>query len=1052
MIGTSGSLSFHLATLPVLLGALSGPVGLRAQGTTTATIAGVLEWGGAAPVDAAEIGVLNRATGVRVRVWAHLGRFIVPALEPGGPYAVEVRAIGFEPEVRDSLYLALGQRLTLSIPLRQVAVRLADIAVATAGPISLGREGPGGRVVPESLLTLLPTVNRDIYDFVPLNPHVPALGQEISGAGVNPRYSSFQVDGVTEQAVHGRNPAGITGGGKPITLEAVREYQVVLAPYDVALGNFAGTLVNAVTRSGTNQLRGAVFVYARSEQLARADPGLRVAAYEQVQYGVTAGGPLVRDRAHFFVAAELQRLSAPAGGPSLGSSAVPPPADSNTIAAFIRLLRGTYRLDPGSAGPVADRNPLLNLFVRGDLAIPSWNSRLVVRHNHAQGEQDVFQRSDEPFALSSTLYAQVGRTEVTAAQLHTVFPGGAANEVIVGYYTGPFKAAPATRSPLVSVLVPGTRAGTIVTLQAGTPPEAESFRVQQYSLELSDVVRLSTGRLHRMTIGGRVELFGTSRNDVAGTYGDWEFASLDSLSRGEALRYRVARDDGGGHPSLTGQELSVFAGDAWDPSDRLTLTLGVRADWPSVNGRPARSPAIEAGFGRRTDVLPASPALWGPRAGVDWRPAPGQRLQGGLGVFTGRAPLAWWLNAFAEYGEGLRTLTCEEPHAAPSFEPDFRTPPQQCADQATFDTTLGGPVTLLNRSLRFPQVFRASLAYERSIPAGFLLRIESLYSSNLHDAAFLTRALGPPMGADPHGRVIYGEIDPTGIAAPRFLSQRFRDVVEVKDVRRNYSVDLSVQLEHRLSRGFAASLAYTWSKTRDVQSPSDIFSSFNWSHSPVSGNIDRLQLGISNLDQPHRVVAALTWAGAGTRWHTGLSLYYIGHSGQPFTFVTGGSDGRRTGDLNADGSTNDDPVYLPHDALAEVLFDARSTPVDQQAAALDALIGSTPCLQKQRGRIMARNSCRTPWEHTLNLAVREQLPTFSGHRLELQVQLFNALNLLSGSWGLVRTPRRVLLAQTGQQGGAGGEPVVRFDPDFRPWDPDPARSAYQFQVAARYTY
>ena len=177
-----------------------------------------------------------------------------------------------------------------------------------------------GTIVSDSEIHRLPSRNRDLYDFVALNPHV-STRFGVSVGGVNGRYNNFLIDGANAQGLHGRAPAGAGGGGKLISIEAVKEYQVLVAPYDVSLGDFAGGLVSAVTRSGTNTFHGSMFVTYRNESLARDVALLRSSPYDQTQFGGWVGGPILRNRIQFFVAAEVQRLYSPIVGPFHGQPA-----------------------------------------------------------------------------------------------------------------------------------------------------------------------------------------------------------------------------------------------------------------------------------------------------------------------------------------------------------------------------------------------------------------------------------------------------------------------------------------------------------------------------------------------------------------------------------------------------------------------------------------------------------------------------------------------------------------------------------------------------------
>jgi hypothetical protein len=189
--------------------------------------------------------------------------------------------------------------------------------------------------------------------------------------------NSIRIDGVTDQVPSSNFAAGQLYGGKVIPLDAVKEYQVLFSPYDVRYGSFAGASINVVTRSGTNELHGSVFGYGTNERLGPNVPLVRSAQYEKQQFGVSLGGPIIRDRLLFFVSSELQRRTIPAIGPRVGEPASgqsPLPVNAADISRFQQLLSG-YGLDGGSAAAVTNANPSSSTFLRLDAPIARWNSR-----------------------------------------------------------------------------------------------------------------------------------------------------------------------------------------------------------------------------------------------------------------------------------------------------------------------------------------------------------------------------------------------------------------------------------------------------------------------------------------------------------------------------------------------------------------------------------------------------------------------------------------------------------------------------------------------------
>ncbi|HEX9582678.1 MAG TPA: carboxypeptidase regulatory-like domain-containing protein [Gemmatimonadales bacterium] len=1041
---------------------------LRAQGLATAAISGAVTGADGRSVASGEVLVVHRATGFTAHGPVRHGRFLVQGLEVGGPYAVKARAAGFQEQVSDSLFLMLGQTLRVDFRLTAAAVMLPGITVAAerSPAFSRGRTGIAS-VISDSTLRRLPTANRDLYDFLRLSPHV-STQRGLSGGGVNFRFNRVLIDGASAQALFGALPVGTAAGGKLIPIEAVKEYQVLLSPHDVWQGDFAGVSVNAVTKIGTNEFQGSAYGFFRNEQLARDVAFLRSAPYQRAQYGFSLGGPIVRDRAHFFLATELQHYTRPASGPFVGqadSAGAPVPVDVADINRFAALLR-SYGLEPGSAGAVSNGNPLANLFARLDVRLPGRGSRLVLEHIHSRVRDDRFERVSRPgvfplpqgvFPLSSYAWHNGSRSYVTAARFYASFSNGAANELIARHFAGPLTFEPSVVQPLVLANAPLLSGAGPSSLLAGTN-ENVGGSVSQHGLEFRDNLTLLLGKTHRLTLGARVELYHVEQTGVFNALGKWEFASLDSLEQGVASSFTLARDFGGGTGRFSGALYGVHATDQWEVGDRISLIAGLRADLPVMHGRPPYAATVDSLFQRRTDVLPATDVLWSPRLGVNWDVTGDQRNQAraGVGLFVGPPPWNWWVNAFRNYGEGVRTLQCgtrpSDFGPAPAFTPLYQDAPTACANDSSFQM---GPVNLLDRRLAFPRALRVSLGYDRRLPWEVVASLEGVYTRMLRDVLFINQNLRGPVGTDRHGRVLYGTFDSLrGGAFANLVSNRFPQVIDLASHSRNHSYELVAQLEKRFSDRLQATLGYAYSQVRDVQTPLNPIAINNWRGRALSGRHDALELGISEFDQPHRVVIAGSYAMPWSRWRTDVSFYYVGGSGTPFTYTATGN--LSAGDLNADGTNLNDPIYVPRNSAdtAEIRFAGSPDTVLSQQVAFDAFIDQTPCLRRQRGRIAERNSCRAPWVHTTALALRQALPAPRGHALSVEIQVFNLLNLLSPSWGLVRTPDTAPLSHVGQTASAlpDAQPIFRFDPAFRPYNTDSPESYYQIQLAARYSF
>lgn len=267
--------------------------------------------------EGARIIVRHEATGFTIDIEARRGRFLVQGLEAGGPYTVTVRHIGALARRWEGLYLRLGEPLELAVTLDPAPVQLDSVVVLSANVVPLSCcHGGTATTLSDSLIHHLPSLNRDVYDFVRLVPQISTrIGFEpggISGGGVGFRLNSFRTNGVSERSLSGGQPPEFAGG-RSLPFDAVREYQVLLSPFDVRYGDFAGAMVNTVTRAGTNRFQASAFGYGRNDALARGGE-LAAAPYERWQYGLSVSGPIVRDRLQFLVASEFQRLESPMVG------------------------------------------------------------------------------------------------------------------------------------------------------------------------------------------------------------------------------------------------------------------------------------------------------------------------------------------------------------------------------------------------------------------------------------------------------------------------------------------------------------------------------------------------------------------------------------------------------------------------------------------------------------------------------------------------------------------------------------------------------------------
>ena len=1063
------------ATVLALSIVLTPLAAASAQGVTTGVVSGRIVDETGAAVPGASISVVNTTTGAASRATSTRdGRYLVQGLEVGGPSSVTARKPGYVPQMRDGQMMTVSQNLTLDFRLERQTFILSTVSVTTeTDPIMSSERTGAATVISDSALRRLPSLDRTFTDFVILSPEASEAGPGLSGAGVNNRHNNIQIDGAGENDLFGLGDTGQPGGqarGKSIGLESVREYQVLLAPFDVRQGNFSGLLVNAVTRGGTNELHGSAFFSTRSEGLARDVDYARDQEYRQSQFGFSVGGPIVRDRVHFFVAPEFQQRYQPAAGPYLGQTSQQYPVAESDVDRFSSLLQG-YGIAAGSAGPARNANPLQNIFARLDVS-PGVNNRLVLRHNYGRAEDEVLARDASLLRLTSNAHEFTSVKRSTVAQLYTSLEGGAGNELIVGYSRIRDRRHAAVLAPQVQTDVPSVTGGT-VRMRAGAENSSQGTEVDQDVIEITDNFTMPVGS-HRLTAGSKNEIYRIRNLFAQNSYGVWEFSSLDSLANGTASRYQAGVGLGGPIDArFDAAQLGLYVQDRWQVNDRFVLTAGLRLDVPLIFDEPPENPSVLATYGRHTDQVPSGNVQWSPRIGFNWDRTGDRReqLRGGLGVFVGRPAFVWIGNAFQNSGTGLGQLTCVGDGSAPRFTTSSAAaPPAACANGATAATT--GDIALLSSDLRFPQFARASLAYDRRVGHAWVASIEAMYTRAMSTFFYTNLALAGAQGTDRNGRVVYGSIATSGVSSPALVGER-RNVIDVQNASKDYSYSLTAGLNRRFTNWFEAHASYTYEQARDIQSLTSSTATSNWrfgralAGDQYSHNLDR-----SRFELPHRIVAFGTFSFS-TR--TDASIIYLGRSGSNYDFVYGGSGG--LGDLNADGAQGNDLIYLPADVARddEIRFSgfspipgadnspaAQEQRIAEQRSALERFITSTDCLTRQRGRIMTRNSCRSPWTNTVNVSVRQALPAIRGQSILLKLDVFNFLNLLNSSWGQQPLPPLgggsvPLLTHVGQTSGAltganGSQGVFTFDPATEKYDRRHLGSAYQMQLGVRYAF
>ncbi len=1088
----------------------------EAQGLTTGAISGRVTTTSGEALGGAQVEIRNVATGFRAAVVAQdNGRYFVPGLAVGGPYTVTVRRIGHTPYSKSDISVLLGQTIVVDAVLETAAAQLQAVSVtasADEADFAPTRQGVA-TVVSDTLVRRLPSLQRDYTDLTKLTPQVvrPADGGGASAGGVYNRFNNYTVDGVNQNdrfslGSSGGTPGGATSG-RIMSIEAVQEFQVLMSPTDVRYGNFAGMLVNAVTKTGTNTFTGGATYAFRTPSMAASEPFIRESDFDVKQYGFHLGGPIIKDKLHFFVAPEWQSRSDPAAGPSAdvtaGTVGDVSLADITRIRDFMST---TYGVDIGNAATVRRDNPLSNLFARLDWQINEKN-RLALRQLYNTAEQDEFSRNLSSFnpdvarqnsgiRLTSNGYVRKNSNLSTALQFFTISDRGWSNEISAGFNTIRDERIVPINTPEVSVAVTpigGTSANRPVTF--GTERFSPGNDLKQRILEISDNFTMPFAN-HTLTFGARYERTYIYNFFLSGAAnGAFVFDDIDALEAGTASAYAFSYANGGDIAAeFRGQQLSAYAQDMWTVNDRLTVTYGLRADVPSFLDSPVLNTDLltrstAAGLPMRTDWKPKTAVLWSPRVGFNWDISDEREMQlrGNVGVFTSPVPYIMVGNAYSNTGLGGVTVSCSGAEV-PAFTTDVSALPQSCAGTPAPTPGAAGTigVNLTDPNFKNPQNLTGSLGFDRRLPGGVLLSIEGLYRKAINGVFVQDLNLVGPrqVGGTAYrtntGRVLYADtmtVSGTGSFSAsndnqrRVLQTGANDVnfgegaIYLTNQSADYSYSLSTQLKKRFNRAFEATVAYTYMQAKDAQSLTSDRAISNYRNGrQTAGRIeDKSDVGTSYFERPHRIIAFGTYTAPWVENQTDITFFFEGISGTPLTYVT-------SSDINGDGVRGNDPIYVPAN-VSEMRIGTGSgaafTPSAEAAEDFNRFIESQQCLDEQRGNIMERNSCRSPFQTRLDLSIRQSLPQFNGHALTLQLDIINLPNLINREWGRLSLPalspvfpqQQILTVRQRNDAALSDEAAFGYEFDsalrtgdaFRPQE-NSFRDWYQLQVTLRYAF
>ena len=1032
---------------------------IMAQGTTASINGLVFDQNGNALPGANVVAVHQPSGTVYGSTAREDGRYNLVGLRVGGPYKVTVSMVGFTQQVEEGFSLALGQNLRIDFKLPEEAVQLSGVTITAErnAVLSQARTGAATNISAKAMQEL-PSVSRNFQSFAKLSPmfsYSDNSGGYTTG-GRSSKYNNIQIDGAQYNDLFGLGSSGIPGGQtsmNPISLDAIEEVQIVIAPFDVRYGGFTGGGINAVTKSGSNDFSGSAYLFGRNESLVGKNwDGTKVSDFKDYQYGFRVGGPIVKDKLFFSVAGELTSYDLPVPNASLTTG--PTNTEANAVKIY-NVLKNTYGYDAGSYSTCNTETPSSKMLLRFDYNL-SDNHKLTLRHNYTYGYDDKMnsRSANNTLSFDSYNYRIVDITNSTVLQLNSTFSNKFSNELTLGYTSIRDRRGTSGVAPEIRVYEGN------VTFYAGPDRYSSANELDQDVFEITDNFTYYAGD-HAFTIGTHNE-FSSFRNlYLADYYGYLVFTSLANLEAGKVGTYgRTVLQPGvtNGAADFSLAQYGFYIQDEWTVSPKLKLTFGLRVDIPTYPDTPAKNDLVTKYIsGYSTDSVPETSLLWSPRFGFNYDLSEDRttQLRGGLGVFTGKVPYVWISNNYGNTGTTMGYISSVGENSVSTL---INNPLD-----ATYSTSnTQAEINLANKDLKMPQVLRFDLALDQQLPLGFVGTVEFQYSKTLNDMIYRKVNLGDPsynmpvIGSGDDGRPVYNTTSYTNTT----YEKNFVNIFEVYNTSSGYQYDFAVSVQRNVTRGLSINAGYRYEKAMDRNSASSSQAKSQWNYNPIDGDPNNPTLTTALWEVPHRLYLSAAYTEEFFKnAPTTISVFINSQSGSPTSFVY-------NGDVNGDGSAYNDLFYIPRNS-SEILLGSSTTSYsvddDDNAMwqALNSFIENNEYLREHRGQIAERNGSYAPWNTTIDMRIVQEIPDLWGiGKFQLSLDILNVANLLNEDWGHVEIGSWYYTIATlkGTISDATSsnyhKPVYNFSAPTNnvPWSKSYTSSRWAMQIGLRYSF
>ncbi len=1017
------------------------------------------------------------------------GRYNVPNMRVGGPYTITVTYVSYKEEKMENVSIPLGQTLRLDFSLQTAATGLQEVVVSGRQDKTFNSSRTGAATfINREQLSNLPTISRGVADFTKLTPQ---SGKKLNFAGRNGLYNSFTIDGSTFNNAFGITelPGGQTNA-QPISLDAIEQLQVNLAPYDVKLSGFTGAGINAVTRGGTNEFSGSVYTFIRSKGLTgnKVD-GAKVLKddFKQNQYGFRVGGPIIKNKLFFFISGELERQTSPASNfranrDTSAKSVNDVPAgiafvNASALDSVRNLLISKYGYDPGRYEDFSLPTHNDKITARFDWNINEKN-KLTFRYSWLNAYRDIgpsASNSNNGRGQSSTSlyfenmkYRQFNKLNSFVLEWNNNISNRFANNLTATYSRfRDHREVPGKAFPVVDL-----ESGGRNYISFGSEPFSGLNNSGQDLWQITNNFNWYAGK-HTLLFGVSGEYYQFSNGFAQFVYGQYRYGSVQDFFNAvddptvNPTFYQRVYSAIPGDPApiakLNTAAIAAYVQDEYQIANNFRLTYGVRIDVPWYPNDLASNPKVNAMTfrdGEKLDVgkLPKTQILWSPRLGFNWDVADNNHYQirGGTGIFTGRIPYVWAVNQAGQNGLLFGSEFTNNPTNRPFTDNPNAYIPSNPAAAPTY------AINVIDENFKYPQVWRSNLAADIRLPEDFILTLEGIYTKDLnavfHRDANLKAPVAKLPGAD--NRPFF-----PGGSANR-INSSLTNAVVLDNTSKGYSYALTAQLQKSFDFGLSGMVAYTYTDAKDVTSSpgSQAASAFNGNQ--IVGDPNIPVLARTNFLVRNRVIGTLSYNIKYAKiLGTTLSLIYEGQAyndgfdNSRISYVYGGS-------VNNDNSTSNDLIYIPRNSDEIILIPSRqafNAPPDTRTPAqiwsdLDAYIKNNPYLNKRRGQYAERNGLEFPWANRFDFRLVQdidfsKIAPKSKSKLQITWDIINVGNLLNSEWGVTQIANTSSFLAFRDFNGTGGQPRFSFDKLAGPFRTNTGiASRWQMQLGVRYIF